>query len=409
MTLRLIDFFDPLFEHVSFDKKKARAFQEFQIGFINKNEEHLNFFSGNLLGVQRVIFSTSDALRLFEDVIGVAQEKIKQAIAQDKNFNLDHIVASDSVNLALFYCAHRFLKSSALDPKARYEAALNSLLIFHYRVLSSLITHYFRYPADPKTAQATYTQLSARYLIKSLGSWIEVLNYRCNEILKEESIHHDYLKTFQDDGKIMYMVSDSQGRMRDMIKNIYAEFMRVHTEGDRVHNTTLNEITLDGQETITDKTKGPQIYTHYVLSILPDPYSFIKEELFAVILQVMPAVSGKMLKQTLTYLVEQIHGKDRTNVEHFINQVMTYSIEYLNRQGHHVGYTKDIQQMLSDVRNLYLSSRASDHYLKEIRELGESIVKKVFPNVGPTQNAAIRTSVILYVLLRAFTKHYYHQ
>lgn len=407
MSLRT--YFDPLFKSVKFDAAQVKAFSRFQTGFVNKNEDHMLFFGGNLLGVQVVRFTLSDYYTFFDEVVGVDSQEVIEAIKADKDIPSNFKVASDEFNLTCFYCAYRFLTSPHLDSKARLEGATQALLIFHYKVITSLLAHYFRYPADPEIAQAAYSALSARFLIKKLGSWQEVFLYRTAEILKSDSIHSKVLKTFDEDLDIIYLVGDSQGRIRDMVKNITDVFMKVHVSGDRVDVSTMHEITLDGQETLRDRIHGPNNYEKYLLSVISDPHTFVKEELFSVVLQVMPAVSSKMFRAFLLWMTAQVHGQHHKDLEQFIQNMMVYTIDYLNRNGQLLKQTKDIMAVLVDIRNLYLSSRSSDEHLKKIRDDGARLVLWYDKTLGETQSAALRTSAILYLCIRAFTKQYYHQ
>lgn len=407
MSLRT--YFDPLFQSVKFNAARAKAFSRFQTGFVNKNEEHMLFFGGNLLGVQVVRFTLSDYHTFFDEVAGVDAQAAIAAVKADKDIPANFKVASDEFNLVCFYCAYRFLTSPDLDQKAKTEAATNALLIFHYKIITSLMAHYFRYPADPEIAQAAYSALSARFLIKKLGSWQEVFLYRTAEILKSSSIHSKVLKTFDEDLEIIYLVGDSQGRIRDMVKNITDVFMKVHVSGERVDVSTMHEITLDGQETLKDRIHGPSNYEKYLLSVISDPHTFIKEELFSVVLQVMPAVSAKMFRAYLLWLTAQVHGPHHKDLEHFIQNMMVYTIDYLNRNGQLLKQTKDITSVLVDIRNLFLSSRSADEHLKKIRDDGTKLILGFDKTLGETQTAALRTSAILYLCIRAFTKQYYHQ
>mgnify|MGYP000662071918 CR=1 FL=1 len=49
--------FERVCEHVKFDVALAQRVIEFQIAFVNKNEEHMAFFGGNLTGVHVVRFT----------------------------------------------------------------------------------------------------------------------------------------------------------------------------------------------------------------------------------------------------------------------------------------------------------------------------------------------------------------
>ncbi len=408
MTIKLIDIFEELCRDIRFDKKLASEFYKYQIGFVNKNEEHVLFFGGNLLGVQVLRFTDSDYNTLFDDILNVDPNVLKEMIKEDPNINQNFVVSSDEFNLTCFYAAHKFLTSKYLDDKTRLRAAKDVMLIYQYRIMSSLLYHYFRYPADPDIAQATYANLSNRFLIKKLGSWQELFNYRADEIVREDGLHKHVLSKFDNDGDIVNMVNDTQGRIRDIVKNIYAEFKKVHVSGERIDVSSSTEITLDGKDVIRDKIHGPDIYSKYILSLIADEHTFIKEELFSIVVQAMPGVNIRMFRSMLEWMSIESHSHHGKDIEKFIHQVLLYTIEYLYTDGSILKQTRDLVALTINIRNLYLASRSSDMELQEIRDLGTKIIKHSMPSIGSAMVSSVRTSIILYIALRAFTKHYYH-
>ena len=404
----LLTIFDEIFKSVKFNKDLAKKIYQFQIGFVNKNEDHMLFFGGNLLGVQVVRFTPTDYNVFYDNVLGVDPDLIIRAIATESTIDTTFKVSSDNFNLTCFYCMHRFLTSDLLADAQKEMAATDVALIYQYKIMASLLSHYFRYPADPDIAQATYASLSGRFLIKRLGNWSEVFSYRANEIIRDDGLHHHILRNFNDDKAIVDAVNDTQGRIRDMVKNITSEFMKVHISGERINVSSSTDITLDGKEIIKDKIHGPDIYNKYILSVMSDEFTFIKEELFSIVVQAMPGISSKLLRTSLQWLSIQSHGQFKADADLFIKNVLIYTIEYLSKNGDIVKQSRDLMNLTVNIRNLYLASRSSDEELKKIRDLGSKLIKRISPTSSESVVNNIRTGMILYITLRAFTKHYYH-
>lgn len=99
-----------------------------------------------------------------------------------------------------------------------------------------------------------YANLSQKYLIKKLGSWNKVMEYRADALLGNESPHLQTFKQFNDDVKVQYAVSDSQGRIREMFKGYYSEFMMVHEEGKSIAVQKSTVMDAEGEESIREKT-----------------------------------------------------------------------------------------------------------------------------------------------------------
>jgi hypothetical protein len=66
-----------------------------------------------------------------------------------------------------------------------------------------------------------------------------------------------------------------------------------------------------------------------------------------------------------------------------------------------VNKRKDLPYVLTTLKNLYLSTRSSDPELLRTRELGSKIIKATGLKVGNSLALSTRTSIILYIALRA--------
>jgi hypothetical protein len=240
-----------------------------------------------------------------------------------------------------------------------------------------------------------------------MGSWQEVFLYRANEALSDVGIHEDTFKRFDSDEGIVITINDVRNRIKDMVKNIYAVFKKVHVSGEKVHTSTATGKDGEGVDIIKDKLNGPDMYTTYVLKILADKNSFIKEELLGVIDGIQPNSQLKALRHTLEWLSLHIHHEHTDVVEKFIKLVLTYTIQYLYNNDIVLKQHNDMMALTVAIKNLYMSSRASDESLLEIRDLGKRIVV-YSENIANEQNiSTIRNGMILYICLRAFSKSYY--
>lgn len=401
------EFFDDVFRKVVFDANLCRELYKFQVGFVNKNSEHMEFFGGNLLGVQVVRFTERDMNRFFNDILSLDQYEIKEQLDELPGINPSWKVSSDAFNMTCVYMIHRFTVEKVLPKEIAERGARDVGLILNYRYMTSLMAGYFKYPADPKIAQAVYANLSNRYLIKRLGNWQEVFAYRTTEFLDPTGLWSKTLTDFTPDKDVVDMVNDTQGRIRDMVKNITAEFMNAHAAGEKIHNSSNVGLDGDGEEVVKDRVHGPEMYQNYLLSVMADENSFIREELINLICKVMAGMQVRNFRNTLFWLSRNAHDTHHATVEKFVRNVLIYSIDYLSRHGYLLRDSKDLAGVVSKLKNLYLSSRSSDPELAEIRDEGFKMVQEACGKTSAQAAAAIRTGVILYICIRAFTKHYY--
>jgi hypothetical protein len=403
----LKEVFDDYCSHLKFDQALANAFYKLQLKFINKNAEHMAFFGGNTTGVQVVRFTERDFSVFFDDVVEIDALSLKEKIKEVEAINQNFKVSSDTFNLTCMYLIHRFLTSPSLDTKRRERAAVDVALLFNYRCITAIMANSFRYPADPKLAQATYANLSYRFLIKKLGSWQEVMAFRSQEMIDPEGLHRKAFVKYNDDFAIVYAINDSQGRIRDMVKNIYSEMMKAKSEGDRIYTSSSTMIDADGAEILKDKVHGLASYTGYINSVIQDKNSFIKQELISIIVKMMHTMQDRGFVSVLEWLSDNVGTAEHKEIDELVNLIMVHSYNYLLANGRVLKNSKDIAGILGKLKGIYISSRSTDEDLLKMRVIGSAIVTKSIGKTNDQAVAAIRTGIFLYVCLRAYTKQFY--
>ena len=192
---------------------------------------------------------------------------------------------------------HRFNKSAL--PKDLKERAMRDVcLILNYKFLTSLLAHYFKYPADPAIAEATYNALSYKFLLKQKGSWKAVLETRVTDILAPSGIHAQAIRDMNRDDKVVYFLNNTQGAIRDMLKNIYRVFIETHSSGTRIGSSS-STVVFEGQERVKDITDGEARYRSYINSIVTDKATFIRQEILEVVEDLMRSADPRLTKMTL--------------------------------------------------------------------------------------------------------------
>ena len=413
---KIIDVFDKYTEHLSFDRRLAKSLYDMQVGYVNKNEEHMNFFGGNLTGVHILRFNDKEYRHFFHDILKINPDRLRNdihkldSIVKNDKGEAKFKISSDLFNMSIMYVAHKCLTSDKLKPDERQQAALDALLLFNYRTVSAIITDWFHYPADPMVAQRTYESLSGKFLLKQLGSWQEVMEYRSKEIMSDTSPHKNTLRHFGPDEGIVYLINDSQSRVADMIKNIYKEYMEVHKRGERINKSSHAGMDLEGNEVFKDKTSGIEAYVDYLLSIISDEHTLIKKELLDIIYDVIPTAPTELVKTTLTWLSEHYMGL-KADFSHdtdlFARLSITYCMNYID-DNNLISDTKgDLGTILMRLKFALMSSRSTSDELLELRGVGGNIITEATKRVNEQIVSSVRTATILYVFLRAYTKKHY--
>ncbi len=398
--------FDSECDTLDIDAKLIKRIQNFQVGFVNKNADHIAFFGGNLLGVQVVRFTDGDRDRWFDEILEVVEGPLDERLLALPLVNAEFHVSSDTMNLSCVWLAHAIFNSKALSDKQKHDAIIDVILVLQYKFLTSRLFRHFRYPADRAVAEATYAQLSYKYAIKIHGSWSALLNARAEDIMSENSIHYKTITHMDDDAQVIYMLNDTQGRIRDLLKNIYDVFLTVHKQGGKVLSVS-SVIEHDGVEILKDRSKNLLAYGRYLNSIISDRNSFIREELVQIIEKLMHTMPPRLFMETLEFMSTNYRQAGATEIEEVLNETLVHSFDYLSENRNAVKNTADLPGLLGRLRGVYMSSRSTDPTLFSLREKVEKIVKQATGNKSESIVSSVRTGVLLYLVLRAFTmKHY---
>jgi hypothetical protein len=383
--------------------KRLNAYQE---GFVNKNEEHIQFFGGKLLGVQVVRFTEWDKDKWFNEILEVVEEPLADRLLALPTINAEFHVSSNTMNLSCVWLAHAIFISKNLSDQEKHAAMIDIFLVLQYKYLTSRLTRHFQYPADPATAEATYAQLSYKFDIKVYGNWHATLRARAEAIIAKTSIHYHTIATLDDDFKVVYMLNDTQGRIRDMLKVMYNVFINVHNNKIRI-STTSAVVEHDGVAMLKDKTQNLLAYGRYINSIITDKNSFIREELMSIVENLMHTMSPKLFRETLIWMSSNYRQNGAGLIEEVLNETLIHSFDYLSHNRDLVRNVSDIGGLLSKLRGVYMSSRSTDPVLFSLRGKAEKIVKQATRKDNVSIIASVRTGVLLYIVLRAMTmKHY---
>ena len=402
--ITLLDVFDRAFEELVVDKKLIDRVYRYQVEFLNRDTEHLAFFGSNLIGVHVIRFRVADTLKFYRDVVDVDYASLEHAVRTVTTIVHEYKISGDVLNLTLMYLIHRILSSTKLSQKDRERGAYDAALIFFYRCIAIRQSDYFHFPADPKVAQAAYARLSNKFLIKQLGSWRAVMEYRAKDLIDPKGLHYKNLVDFTNDQGVTYAISDGENRVRELYKTYYREFDAAHKQGQRIGSSSATQIDLEGVETLKEKVKKTEQHIGYIRQAILDPASFVKTDLVQAIVEINTNTSQRMLSSTLTWLSENYnvpkwHGK----IDDYLKLIIIHSFYLLEQSG--TSHFKDYPGLLLTLKNLYLSTRSNDPELLKIRKLGDDLIKAANGSVNSSLALATRTATILYITLRAIVIH----
>lgn len=409
MDHSLSDVFNRYFENIKFDARLAGLIYRFQINMTTMSPDHIQFFGSNLLGVHTLRFVPKDILRFFNQVLNVDYAHLERDVRRLKTIYHDNSITADIFNLTLMYLIHRFYTTPLMAEKKRERAAYDVALIFCYRCLFALNNNYFSFNADQRIAQAAYANLSNKNLIKQLGTWKKLCDYRAARLVEktrksgEPGQNYEKLYLFNDDIVITGVISDSAGRFKDVMRTYYDEFDRVYKDGGSIGSRSATITDADGDEVLKEKTKSVESYITYARGVINDPDGWVKSELIGVIADLNSNTSHRMIRSTLEWMVTaNTTPKYSQLIDKFISDVIVQGMYYIE---YNIPITRrrDYGFVIVTLKNMFLSTRSTDKDLLAIREQGKRIVLAENKGISDSLMMATRTAIILYVLLRVLT------
>lgn len=398
----LIKTFDSVCGHLKFDNKLAKLIHRYANHFATKNEEHIQFFGSMLLGVHKVRFTEDDRLAWYNDILDVDESELTDAVENCPTIEPEFVVSSDAMNQSFIWLLHRFHHSRLMREHEIEEVKVDLMKIMHYKFVTSLIAHSFKYPADREVALAAYSALSKKYDIKKYGSWGALIQARAVSIVARTGLHYQTYVRYDNDKATVYMVNDIQSRIREVIKSYRAEFYNQREQNSRISSNSAT-IELQGEKIVRDRTQAFTIYRRYLYTTLTNRNDFIKPELISVVSSAMSGVSTAHITEALEGLVDAMRDI-KSHYGTLIDETLLHAIDFIQKQQVKVN---DLPFIVTKLRALYTASRSTDTSVLRIRELGDGLVEIYVRSKNPTVKAGVRTAVLLYLVLRALSRNHY--
>lgn len=402
------DVMEKFYSHLNFDEKLYKALNGFRTTWMQKTPEYIEFLGGKTIGVQSIAFSTLDEEILFNDILNVDINELKTEVYKVKDINPSWEVSSNPVYASLLYIMHRYLKS---DYRKKEEVCIELNLILSYKVIGSLISHYYDYPTTEDIAKTVIELMSNQFSIKKEESWQALFTKRTSMFMPKRGIKYKQLEITKNGSQYERMmkfdtlgyirvIGDAQGGIRSMIKNSYEIMLKV-TKGelDRISSTSLIEEHEDGLTT-KDITERPDKYILYIRGIYNNHVEFVNDDLIHLLTNVVPAVDEKILKKTLVYLSEEVEIKPNDK-DDFLNISILRTINYINSKGINSDYNSHIMTILKYMKNYWSSSSVKEKDVIHIKSYLKKQVQKATKKKTNWVLAATSVGVLLYIFLRS--------
>ncbi len=392
-------------KHVAVNDRLAKRITDMMYGFVNRDEESIKFFGGNLTGTHRIKFTNADKNELLIDILDLDYENIRKQVLKVPGVNADWIVSTDVFNMTCQWLVYQ-LYNSGLNAKKRHDTMVHAMMILHFKLLGSILHQFFPYRVDERLAMATYAAMSLKFALKRLGTWYASLEERCEDVISPKSIHLNTIKNFDDTEEIRYMIQDIQNRLRIRVKKIHAT-MRMVADQDKRMMTVSGTVNLDGEVVVREVSRNTSMYTKYLDRIVLNEREFLKEELVTIIASEMGrSMPRTPLEDTIKYFVSASIKRDK-NAENLRTTVMTHLFQELSEDPDLARAMNDHALFINKLKLIYMASRSSDPLVLKLRDVSTKITMKAVKIRTAATIASIRTGLVLYIVLRVLTMKKY--
>jgi hypothetical protein len=399
---------DDLFKNVKFDSGLYKKIMYKDITFITRNDDHKNFFGGQVVGCYPIYYGLADQEGFFVDLFDISFADAQKATKSITTINQTFKISSDTINLVIMYVAYRFYSSKDVSHSDKEKYVLSILDYFNYRTLAVLVSNYFTYPISENEAVSLFERLSNRYIIKNVKNWREYCQYRSKKFYESRFI--DIFKTFKNDKDLVDGINDLFKRTKDMLLNIYREFIDMSENEKSLGSRKTSVKDIEGNDVLADRSNTPETYYNYLLGTLSDGNSFIKEEIVDAVSNIVKTVEYDDFKEFLLRMLDYTHAKKDNfkEVTDFMHDVISSAIEYLMENDYIIREHHNLLYVMDKVSSNILYARGGDLAINEIKDRGEVIVMKITKHhEGHKKVFSLRNAFYVYIVLRALTKKYY--
>lgn len=394
------------------DKILLKKIVKIHANFVNKNSEYVEFFGGGLTGVHVIRFTQDDRDRFFNEILDIDETVLEERLYNLRDIkgnpvvNEEFQVGGDVFSISCIWLIHAIHESKYLSQSDKHEGMVCVCLYMIYRFFTSRYFRHWKFPANKDTASAAYEALNYKFILKQKGNWGDTLRYLAENAVYEKGIHSNAVATMNNDNEVIGMVTDTQGRVRDMLKNLYNVFKGIHDSKIKITSNS-SHVEMDGEVILKDKKNSLANYTRYIKSIMSDRNSFIKDELVYVVCNAMPTMPEKLFVESLEWSTSNYSYMNDNIIEKAIDAVLFHTFDYLSEHKTLLTHRSNLVDITTKLRGTYMSSRSNDNMVTQARDLTRQVIINSVKTKNESIISSLRTGWMLYMVLRTITMKYY--
>ena len=328
------------------DKNTVRNIRTMTIKFETYKDHPLVLNTG-LLGINKIVFSKYNKTELF-DIFDKDEAELKYIISTISTIDTSRIVTSDPFNIFVTWILHNIVNSK-LSQKDQYNTSKHLLMFWQYKFFSSAVNQYYRYGANYDIMQNVFESLSLKSDIRRLESWRRVMIERAEHILDEKSIHIKHIRDYTPDSEILYLISNTQTKLRNQLVKINIKYYEYKATMDHIGSTSAT-VTIDGKMLLKEHTSNYELMSTSITSKLIASNDIVGEHYVDALLKMFKELSKTLVLRLLREIGDM--AKDQ-KMKRTLHKVRVDK----NRLNVYVGIDALVSNILSSVYKFNIDER----------------------------------------------------
>lgn len=394
MNSSIVEFFDNLL-NLELDNALYNFIKVFRINWAQKSDQYIDYLSNSYIGVYEIKFSIKDD-ESFLEYFGLEKNELQKDVYRIKGINKAFKVSSNCILMLMVYLMHKFKIASKLPTKINEDAMKELFYLIHYKMISSIDNHFFKYKIDISIAKAINERLHSKYYLKQFNSWNEILEYKFNtDVLS--GTYKNKLENLTTDNYIL-VINDMKTKISSLFKNYYIILNTILQEDKTgVKSTSLITSGEDGEE-LRDITNRRDRYVQNILTIYKSNVDLIIPELISIVQGVLVGVKTTDAHAILQYL----SGKnDIPKLKENIEFMMQLAFEALSRKPVQGTLKERIYDVVHCLKTFYISNEGIKKFTP-LKKYLESMVKKIIKTNNTYRIRNVVLFIPIYYPCRAF-------
>lgn len=402
--ISLKEVFDHHFQDVEYDVAFCKKVEHFVKSFLSKNDAHVSFFGGNLLGVHPVRWNYSDTDYWWDEIYDVDDTVLQKDLNTLPDIKTNRVISSDVLNHAFIYSLYRVHNSPFIPNDLKEKTKVRLMLSLNFKFICSLMAHYFKYNADESIAIKTYNSLTKQFDLKTTGSWGKMLLARSEAFVEENGRYYQAYTKYDDDIEIIKMLNDAQGRIRETVKKITRIYYEMMEAEARVLSTSAT-VEVDGTKLLKDIERARPKYIRYIKSTITEKDGYFKDELQYLIFKAIPSLQSGVYEQIQkTFIDNYTQQKHSRVLNQLIDDILTFSFDLLDDNDIKLN---DLPGILYRLKHVFMSGRIKDETLENAKSGFDKLVVLTDRRLKNQPLVPERCGFFLYLVIRTITMNYY--